>query len=82
VYYTATDGHVHELAWVGKWAARDLTAETHAPAPATVSGTVTCCALNNGQPRVYYTGKDGHLQELAWLGSNWAGRDITLSTFS
>jgi hypothetical protein len=79
VYYLGQDnGHVHELAWTGsKWQPSDLTARTGAPSP-DQSSPLACFGVNNTDARVYYLASDGHVIELAWTGSKWVWRDITV----
>src|SRR5439155_19173947 len=77
VYYTGANGHVHELAWQNGWGHRDVTNDSgNAPAAATGS-SLTSFGLGGTSPRVYYPGTNNHVYELAWLGSNWAFRDVT-----
>ncbi len=77
VYHLSADGHVHELAWLGSnWSHRDVTADAGAVA-ATTGSPIAAIIGASMDPRVYYLSTDGHIHELAWLGSNWSHRDVT-----
>ena len=84
VYFTGTDGDVHQLAWEGgnwaaHWASLDLIQATGAPQP--VAGSpIAAMPTKNGDPRVYFTGTDGDVHQLAWEG-HWTTRDLILSTY-
>jgi hypothetical protein len=78
VYHLGAGGHVHELAnsVSASWSHRDVTAD--AGAVAAVANSPLAAVLGAGMnPRVYYLSADGHVRELAWLGSDWSHRDVT-----
>ena len=55
------------------------TATTTAPAPATRGPALTSVTLN-GDPRVYYTSSDGHVQELGSYSSARHSTDVTAAS--
>lgn len=79
-YYVTKAGHIEEIRYSGGWIATDLTATTGAALAGT--GTkLTSLAYGTGlgNPRIYYTTADNHIQELAWGGS-WSTTDMTAQT--
>jgi hypothetical protein len=89
--YCIVDDHVVELAWLGGWTHKDVTAITGAPAIAPDSD-ITCFGFNQtafgfGGPggRIYYQDRNGHVNELAWDVENsfqhpegkWVHNDVT-----
>jgi hypothetical protein len=74
VYYLSKNpnGHVQELAWVGKWAHTDVTGPTAAVLGSDLAVTGVGA---NFDPR----GANGHVLESAWNGSSWTFFDVTAS---
>ena len=74
VFYTGTDGHVHQLRNEGGWKHADLTEAADAPTaagwPATADGT---------PQKVFYTGTDGHIHLLVNEGG-WVHGDLSALT--
>jgi hypothetical protein len=77
VYNLDSNNHVYELAWFGNnWHFRDLTADSNGK-PAAPGSSITVTSVGGNDPRVYYTGNDNHVYELAWFDNNWHFRDVT-----
>jgi len=80
VYYV--DGHVNELAWDGtRWVHTDVTAHAVGPAPSPVGlpTDLACFGVKGTDARIYYvTPSNGHVHELAWIGS-WVATDLMQS---
>jgi hypothetical protein len=68
VYYLSEKGHVTEIRCGPDqaWQSRDITEHVGVPPVASLASQLACCALDNGQLRLYYQGADGHVHELAW----------------
>lgn len=80
VYYVGLDRNVHELVWrtLGQaWSHRNLTANIGGPVVARNSLGVTTVGYDRGSPRIYYSGEDSHIHELAWVADDWSYSDVT-----
>jgi hypothetical protein len=67
VLYRSSDGHIHELFWIGQAPVThvDLTARVGVPAAASDPVGYYSAGLN--RKRVVYRSQDGHLHEISWI---------------
>ena len=84
VYFTDSEGHVHELAsTAGAWNTTDLILVAVGTAPAAAAGSAltshdSITGLTGS--RVYFIDDAGHVHELAVVPDGWNTTDLTLTT--
>lgn len=93
VYYLSGTGrgvgHVHTLVWVGgdQWVDQDLTQTAGAPAAALGSSVAVGSPIaaigggDNSDPHVFVRDTEGHVQQLAWTGSQWVKQELDVVLF-
>jgi hypothetical protein len=78
VYYGDTANHVHELSHgAGGWNHRDITESTGEPAGSCCSDALAGVAVGSTDSRVYTSGNDHRVHELAYYQGGWHHRDFT-----
>ena len=80
VFYTGSDGDVHQMLYNGSWGDTDVTVASGTAAIAS-NGSNMVAFTTSPALHVYYTSSDSHVHQLyATNGTNWQDQDLTATT--
>ena len=80
VFYTGSDGHVHQMLYNGGWGDTDVTLASGTSAIAS-NGSNMVAFTTSPALHVFYTASDSHVHQLfATNGTNWQDQDLTVTT--